>query len=137
MAGPLIDQNSNLVRYEIRVNQSYYDYIKDHSLYLRKNVPAYPAPPVDLPMSKFDKGTRKGTYGVIEVKAAWRLMKNGEDYERLYRLRKTCEAGVISATLATNERLLEIIVELFRRGEVNKIRLANKAISQFEATEFV
>jgi hypothetical protein len=47
------------------------------------------------------------------------------------------KAGVISATLATNERLLEIIVELFRRGEVNKIRLANKAISQFEATEFV
>ena len=84
MAGPLIDQNSNLVRYEIRVNQSYYDYIKDHSLYLRKNVPAYPAPPADLPMSKFDKGTMKGTYGVIEVKAAWRVMKDGEDDSRYY-----------------------------------------------------
>ena len=47
------------------------------------------------------------------------------------------KAGAISETLATNERLLEIIVELFRRGEPNKIRLANKAISQFEATELV
>jgi hypothetical protein len=47
------------------------------------------------------------------------------------------KAGAISDTLATNERLLEIIVELFRRGEPNKIRLANKAISQFEATELV
>jgi hypothetical protein len=28
-------------------------------------------------------------------------------------------------------------VELFRHGELNKIRLANKAISQFEAIELV
>jgi hypothetical protein len=47
------------------------------------------------------------------------------------------KAGIISETLATNDRLLEIIVDLFRRGEPNKIRLANKAISQFEATELV
>ena len=47
------------------------------------------------------------------------------------------KAGAISDTLATNERLLEIIVDLFRRGELNKIRLANKAIAQFEATELV
>jgi hypothetical protein len=47
------------------------------------------------------------------------------------------KAGVISETLATNERLLEIIMDLFRRGELNKIRLANKAIVQFEATELV
>ena len=45
------------------------------------------------------------------------------------------KAGAISDTFATNERLLQIIVELFRRGELNKIRLANKAISQFEATQ--
>jgi hypothetical protein len=35
----------------------------------------------------------------------------------------------------TNDRLLEIIVQMFHRGECNKIRLANKAISQFEATQ--
>ena len=47
------------------------------------------------------------------------------------------KAGVISETLATNDRLLEITMDLFRCGELNKIKLANKAIAQFEATELV
>jgi hypothetical protein len=47
------------------------------------------------------------------------------------------KAGAIADTLATNDRLLQIIVELFRRGEFNKIRLANNAIAQFEAAELV
>ena len=42
-------------------------------------------------------------------------------------------SGAIPDTLATNERLLEIIVKLFQHGEFNKIRLANKAIVRFEA----
>ena len=42
-------------------------------------------------------------------------------------------AGLIPDTFATNERLLEIIVQLFQRGEFNKIRLANKAIAKFES----
>jgi hypothetical protein len=46
-------------------------------------------------------------------------------------LRRT---GAIPDTFVTNDRLLEIIVQMFHRGEFNKIRLANKAISQFEAT---
>jgi hypothetical protein len=41
--------------------------------------------------------------------------------------------GAISDTFATDERLLAIIIKLFERGEFNKIRLANKAIAQFEA----
>jgi hypothetical protein len=45
-------------------------------------------------------------------------------------LRKT---GGIADTLATNERLLGLIVQMFQRGEFNKIRLANSAIAQFEA----
>ena len=45
-------------------------------------------------------------------------------------LRKT---GAIADSLVTDERLLEIIVKLFQHGEVNKIRLANKAIAEFEA----
>jgi hypothetical protein len=43
-------------------------------------------------------------------------------------------SGAIPDTFVTNDRLLEIIVQMFHRGEFNKIRLANKAISQFEAT---
>ena len=46
-------------------------------------------------------------------------------------------AGAISDSFVTDERLLQIIVALFQRGEFNKIRLANKAIGQFEATELV
>jgi hypothetical protein len=45
-------------------------------------------------------------------------------------LRKT---GAIADIIATDERLLEIVVELFHRGERNRIRLANKAIARFEA----
>jgi hypothetical protein len=38
---------------------------------------------------------------------------------------------------AANGRLLQIIVQLFRRGEFNRLRLANKAIAKFEAAELV
>jgi hypothetical protein len=47
------------------------------------------------------------------------------------------KTGAIPDNLAIDERLLEIIVDLFHRGEYNKIRLANKAISKLEATELV
>jgi hypothetical protein len=47
------------------------------------------------------------------------------------------KTGAIPDNLAIDERLLEIIVDLFHRGEYNKIRLANKAISKLEAAEFV
>lgn len=49
-------------------------------------------------------------------------------------LRRT---GVIPDSFATNEQLLGIIVEMFHRGEFNRIRLANKAIARFEAQELV
>jgi hypothetical protein len=49
-------------------------------------------------------------------------------------LRRT---GAITDTVATNDRLLEIIVGMFHRGEYNRLRLANKAISKFEAIELV
>jgi hypothetical protein len=46
-------------------------------------------------------------------------------------------SGAIADSFVTNDRLLEIIVEMFHRGEFNKIRLANKAISKFEAAELL
>ena len=49
-------------------------------------------------------------------------------------LRRT---GGIADTFTTNEALLEVIVEMFHRGEMNKIRLANKAIARFEAAALV
>jgi hypothetical protein len=49
-------------------------------------------------------------------------------------LRRT---GAIPDSFVTNDRLLEIIVQMFHRGEINKIRLANKAIARFEAEHLV
>jgi len=49
-------------------------------------------------------------------------------------LRRT---GAIADTLATNERLLGIIMQLFQRGDYNKIMLANRAISRFEAETLI
>jgi hypothetical protein len=48
-------------------------------------------------------------------------------------LRKT---GAISDSIAVNDTLLEMIVQMFQRGEFNRIRLANKAIAKFESTRF-
>jgi hypothetical protein len=42
-------------------------------------------------------------------------------------------SGAIPDDFTTNDRLLEIIVQMFHRGESNKIRLANRAIAKFEA----
>jgi hypothetical protein len=49
-------------------------------------------------------------------------------------LRRT---GALPDNLVTDERLLGFIVEMFQRGEVNKLKLANKAIAKFEALENV
>jgi hypothetical protein len=44
------------------------------------------------------------------------------------------KSGLISDTIHPNDRLLEIIIMMVHCGEANKIRLANKAIAEFEAT---
>ena len=44
-------------------------------------------------------------------------------------------SGAMPDDVRTNDRLLEIIVQMFRRGEINPIRLANRAIARFEATQ--
>jgi hypothetical protein len=46
-------------------------------------------------------------------------------------------SGAIADTIATNERLLGIIVQMFQRGEYNKLRLANKAIARYEAETLI
>jgi hypothetical protein len=42
-------------------------------------------------------------------------------------------SGAIPDNFVTDDRLLKIIVEMFRQGEFNRLRLANKAIAKFEA----
>lgn len=42
-------------------------------------------------------------------------------------------SGAITQTLVTDERLLRIIIRMFQRGEYNRLKLANRAIAEFEA----
>ena len=46
-------------------------------------------------------------------------------------LRRT---GALPDSLVTDDRLVRIIVRMVQHGEFNKIRLANKAIAEFEAS---
>ena len=46
-------------------------------------------------------------------------------------------AGALPDSFVADDRLLEIIVAMFQRGEFNRLRLANKAIAKFEAETFI
>jgi hypothetical protein len=46
-------------------------------------------------------------------------------------------SGAMPNSFATNERLLQIVVELFQQGEFNRIKLGNKAIARYEADALV
>lgn len=42
-------------------------------------------------------------------------------------------SGAIADDLATDDRLLGIVVQLFHCGEANRLKLANMAIARFES----
>jgi hypothetical protein len=44
-----------------------------------------------------------------------------------------CKGGFAIDPYLTDQTLLEIIVQLFHRGDRNSIRIANRAIVQFQA----
>jgi hypothetical protein len=85
--------------------------------------PAYPPVSEDGTML-VERGLRVMNVGVVGD--AYAIASNY--------LRRT---GAIADSFVTNERLLEIIVEMFQAGEMNRLRLANKAIAKFEAVELV
>lgn len=45
------------------------------------------------------------------------------------------KSGVIADSSATHDALLQLVVQMFHRGERNPLKLANKAISIFEAAK--
>jgi len=85
--------------------------------------PLYPSVAEDLKML-VERGLQ-----VMNVEAVGEAYAIASNY-----LRRT---GAIADTIATNERLLGIIVQMFQRGEYNKIRLANKAIARYEAETLI
>lgn len=72
MAGPLVDQHLQYVRYGIKINQAEYDETKEKQWFLRRNLSTYPKPP-----NLFSASTA-GHYGAIEIKAAWRILTDAE-----------------------------------------------------------
>jgi len=78
-SGPLVDQNRNYARYEIRFNETQYNVIRTNQWYLRNKLPTDRNNPVNFPSSV------PGSYGAIEVKAAWReLVAGRDDLNRYY-----------------------------------------------------
>jgi hypothetical protein len=78
-SGPLVDQNRNYARYEIRFNETQYNAIRNNQWYLRAKLPKDPSKPVNFASSV------PGSYGAIEVKAAWReLVAGQDDFNRYY-----------------------------------------------------
>ncbi len=78
LSGPLIDQNRNYVRYEIKFNKTQYDVIRDNRWFIASNLPTQ----VDFPSSV---QVPTPAQGAIELKAAWReLIENQDDFSRYY-----------------------------------------------------
>jgi hypothetical protein len=103
MGGPLIDQNCAYARYEIRVDESEYNFIVNppppnpsgKPFYIKANQPAsgasnYPinfassTTSTPFPLPSCQPSQNPCTYGAIEIKAAWREMKPGDDLSRYY-----------------------------------------------------
>jgi len=70
IGGPLTDQHGNLTYYEKAANVISYDFIREKKLYNAEGQRQYGA--VVFP------------FGAIEVKAAWRIMTQGDDQRRYY-----------------------------------------------------
>lgn len=69
LANPLVDQNRAYTRYEVRFNREQFDTIKNNEWYIKSKLPTE---------------TKPGTFkdGSIEVKAAWRILKAGDNTKR-------------------------------------------------------
>ena len=67
----------------------------------------------------FERGTR-----VIDTEVVGDAYAIASNYLR--------RSGAMADNFVTNDRLLSIIVHMFHAGEVNKLKLANKAITKFE-----
>jgi hypothetical protein len=76
-SGPLVDQQRNYARYEVRIGQNEYTTIRQNQWFVAANVPAT----LELGQSV------DGTYGAIELKAAWRELEEGADASRFYTVR--------------------------------------------------
>jgi hypothetical protein len=76
--------NTQYARYEVHLNETEYDQIRNHKWYLSKNLPAavvFPSTP--------STATAGAPYGAIEVKAAWKEIVNPKEAPAYYTVKAT------------------------------------------------
>lgn len=82
LTGPLIDQNGQYVRFEIAMNKEMFEYIDSNTLYNIEGQRAFKGPVV------FPSGdSAKKAYGAILIKAAWKILGNGDDTATFHKVR--------------------------------------------------
>ena len=81
---PLIDQNNNYARYEIRYNKAFYNFVRgtdaDPKSWLYQIANLAPREPVSMPASPLSRNE----VGALMLKAAWREMTPQDDPTRYY-----------------------------------------------------
>lgn len=82
------DQNGNIVRYEVRMNEVEFDYIVKNELYNLDGQIAF-AKRNKSPLVNFPTGTRT-KQGAIEIKLAWKIIPEGDKLAGRYYTREAC-----------------------------------------------
>jgi hypothetical protein len=83
VGGPLVDQNGRFVRYEVRMNQDEYNYIIANSLWDTAGQNKFHDSTIVMPAGP----TKYGPTGAMEFKAAWKILGNGDDPSRFYKIK--------------------------------------------------
>ena len=78
--GPIWDQNGNITRYEVRMNEIEFDYILKHELYNYDGQIKFSEEFGDV---TFPSGNRKDE-GVIEIKVAWKILEESDIESRYF-----------------------------------------------------
>lgn len=97
--GPLIDQNGEYVRYEILVNQPMFDYIVQNQLYSKAGQASFTGK-VAFPAGAVIRGT-SGTMGAFMVKAAWKVLRAGDNPARFHTTEALVYTPAIGAASAS------------------------------------
>ena len=82
LTGPLIDQNGQFARFEISMNRSMFDYIVSNVLYNTQGQQRFADAGKKVAFACTNNGT--SDTGAVMVKAAWKILGQGDDKTRFY-----------------------------------------------------
>lgn len=83
-SGPLVDQQGKWVRYEVYINRAEFDYLLENELYSQDGQVAFSKRPKNNNVD-FPANLGRTKHGAIEIKLAWKELKEGVDnFDRFY-----------------------------------------------------